>query len=52
MQVAAQNEEETKVLVACRPKQGRNKMPKGRSLITKLDELGCSCQGDGAKYTI
>ena len=51
MQVPAQNEEETTALVACRPKQGRNKMPKGRSLITKLDELGYSYQGDGAKYT-
>jgi hypothetical protein len=40
MQVPAQNEEETTTSVACRPKQGRNKIPKGRSLITELDELG------------
>ena len=38
----AQTEEETTASVAGRgtSKRGRNKMPKGRSLITKLDELG------------
>ena len=40
MQVLAPNEEETTASVACRPKRGRNKMPKSRSLITELDELG------------
>ena len=40
MQVLAPNEEETTASVACRPKRCRNKMPKGRSLITELDELG------------
>ena len=42
MQVPAQTEEETMASAAGRgmSKRGRNKMPKGRSLITKLDELG------------
>ncbi|KAG2584011.1 hypothetical protein PVAP13_6KG256506 [Panicum virgatum] len=36
----AQTEEETTTSAAGRAKRGRNKMPKGRSLITELDELG------------
>ncbi|KAG2629994.1 hypothetical protein PVAP13_3KG472402 [Panicum virgatum] len=36
----AQTEEETTISAASRAKRGRNKMPKGRSLITELDELG------------
>ncbi|RLN07559.1 hypothetical protein C2845_PM11G16470 [Panicum miliaceum] len=38
--VPAQTEEETTAPAAARPKRGWNKMPKGQSLITELDELG------------
>ncbi|KAG2562468.1 hypothetical protein PVAP13_8KG074601 [Panicum virgatum] len=40
VQAPAQTEEETTTSAAGRAKRGRNKMPKGRSLITELDELG------------
>jgi hypothetical protein len=38
--MSAQIEEEATASAAGGSKRGRNKMPKGRSLITELDELG------------